>query len=268
MSSSKIQVTKNYRLFQIHSNENRPLDLKKHRKLSESMKLYGFLHCFPIVVAANEAGVKIVKDGQHRLAIAEELGLPIYWVEETVDFDVAVVNSTSKVWQLADYAKKHASNGIKSYEEGLEFASRHGLPIGPAFSLLAGTTGFSNCQSAFIDGTFKIKDRQWAESVAGIYGPLVMMSPDLKTARFIEACMAICRVEGFDAKRLLANCERCREKLVSYSTRDAFLDMLEELYNFGRKQLVGLKAAAIMALRDRNIINKKKKSKATAEATA
>ena len=45
----KIMASKNYRLMQRHSGENRPVDLKKHKKLVESMKLYGFLPCFPIV---------------------------------------------------------------------------------------------------------------------------------------------------------------------------------------------------------------------------
>lgn len=261
MSAKKIQSTKNYRLFERHSSENRPLDIKKHKKLLESMKLYGFLECFPIVVVRNEKGQLIVKDGQHRLTIAETLGIAVHFVEESVDFDVAVVNSTAKVWVVRDYAGKHAANGLKQYQEGIDFADRHSLPVGTAFSLLAGTTSFSNVQDAFMDGSWKIKDRDWADAVAGTYGPLVAMSPVMKNARFIEACMAACRVSGFDAARLIAGAERCREKLVAYSTRDAYLDMMEAVYNFNRKNLVGLKAAAVMAMRERNLNGRKTKAK-------
>lgn len=249
---SKIQMTKNYRFFERHSNENRPLDLKRHKKLVESMRLYGFLACFPIVVVRRDDGVLIVKDGQHRLAIAEELGLPVFYIEEKIDFDVAVVNSTAKTWQLCDYARKHAANGLKDYQEGLEFSELHGLPLGVTFALLAGTTSFNNCMPPFIDGKYKIKDRPWAEMVAGIYGPMTQMSSDLKNARFIEACMAVCRIQAFDSKRLLAGAARCRDKMASYSTRDAYLDMMEVIYNFGRTQLFGLKIAALMALRKRS----------------
>ncbi len=256
MSAKKIQTTKNYRLFERHSAENRPLDIKKHKKLTESMKLYGFLSCFPIVVVRNDKGQLIVKDGQHRLAIAEAHDLPIYFIEESVDFDVAVVNSTARVWAVRDYAQKHAANGLKQYQEGLDFADTHSLAIGTAFALLAGCTGFSNIKPAFLNGTWKIKDRVYAESVASVYGPLIEMSPRMKNDRLTEACMAACRVEGFDGSRLLANAERCREKLVAYSTRDGYLDMLETVYNFGRKQLVGLKSAALMAMRERNPRNK------------
>jgi hypothetical protein len=173
---------------------------------------------------------------------------------------VAIINCTPKNWVLKDYAQKHAANGIKSYQEGLEFAERYNLSIGPAFSMLAGTVSFSNLQETFFNGAFKIKDRVYAEAVAGIYGPLTDMSKDVKNTRLLEACMAVCRVSDFDAKRLLGGAERCREKLVSYSSKDAYLQMLEDIYNFGRKQHVGLRAEAMNALRDRNAATKTKKS--------
>ena len=247
----KITGTKNYALFH-RSTENRPLDLRKHRKLFESMKLYGFLKCFPIVVVRDKDGKLVIKDGQHRLTIAAELGLTVWYVEEEIDFDVALVNCTAKVWVLRDYAQKYAANGLKDYAEVLEFSEQHSLSIGTAFALLAGQTNSTNCLHAFIDGSYRVKDRAWANAVAGIYGPLILMSEAVKNTRCIEACMAVCRVKDFDAKRLIAGAERCREKLVAYSTRDAYLDMLEVIYNYGRKQLVGLKALAQMAMRERN----------------
>jgi len=247
------------------SQENRPLDLKKHRRLVESMKTYGFLRCFPIVCFRSDKGNLVVKDGQHRLAIAESLGLTVHWIEETVDFDVAVINCTSKTWVLKDYAQKFAANGKADYQRGLapqfEFvahAEKHGFPIGPAFALLAGTTGITNVWESFVGGTFKVKDEKWANAVAGIYGPMLAMSSALDTARFLEACMAVCRVREFDTDRLLHNAAKCREKLVAYSNRDAFLDMLEEVYNFGRSKLVGLRTAAIMAMRERNACKPRK----------
>lgn len=157
MPSRKIQATKNYRLFR-RSDENRPTDLKKHKKLEQSMQHYGFLASFPIVCARDKDGNLIVKDGQHRLAIAEKLGLTVFWVEETTEFDIAEINGTGKIWTVRDYAETHAANGLQQYQDGLDFANTHGLSIGTAFALLAGTTSFGNCINQFQDGTFKIKD--------------------------------------------------------------------------------------------------------------
>lgn len=246
----KIQTTKNYRIF-ARSADNRPVDKKKHKRLMESMKLYGFLACFPLACVRDASGRLIVKDGQHRLQFAETLGLPVHYVEEQVDFDIATVNSAVNRWTLADYAHKYAQQGNEEYQEGLDFAEANKLPIGVAFSLLAGTASFGNIQAQFNSGQFKIKDRSWANMVAGVYGPIVAMSDQVRNTRFMEACMAVCRVSDFDPKRLLLGAERCRDKLVSYGTKDAYLDLAETLYNFGRKQLFSLKNAAIMAMRDR-----------------
>lgn len=270
--SKKIQATKNYRLFG-RSDENRPFDMKKHRRLMESMKLYGFLQEFPIVCVRDSKGNLVVKDGQHRLAIAESLGIAVFWIEASKDWDVAVVNSTAKPWVVRDYAEKHAANGLSQYAEGLAFADQHHLTIGVAFSLLSGTTSFGNAQRQFIEGTFKIKDRKWADDVASVYTALTGLSPDrhFRNARLIEACMAVCRVPEFEPKRLIANAERCREKLVPYSNRESYLSMLEAVYNFGRTKLFGLKSAAEMAMRDRNVLRNKagkKKGHATKLADA
>ncbi len=269
MSATKIQATKKYDQFLRANGENRPLDLKRHKALRESMARYGFLRCYPIVVARDEKDRLIIKDGQHRLAIAEELGLTVHWIEDGVDFDVALVNSTAKVWALRDYAQKHAANGLEAYRQGLDFAEAHRLPIGTAFALLAGTTTFNNLREEFMGGSFEVKDQAWADAVAGIYTPMTVLAHCLRSARFIEACMAVCRVSIFSPKRLLINAERCREKLASYSTRDAYLDMMESVYNFGRKELVGLKSLAVMAMRDRNIaVNPRRNGKSREPALA
>ncbi len=260
MPSPKIQATKNYALFS-RSAQNRDTDIKRHKGLMRSMQKYGFLPCFPIVCTRDKNGGMEVKEGQHRLAIAQSLGIQVWYVVVDTDFDVAEINNTAKGWKLRDYAEVHARNGVAAYEDGLRFADEYKLTIGTAFSLLAGTTCRRQYMPSFIAGTFKVKDRTWAASVAGIYAPLLGMAKCLRTARFVEACMAVCRVKGFDQKRLIGGAERCREKLVAYSTRDAYLDMLEQLYNFGRRELVPLKTLALTAMRDRSSVAKKKAAK-------
>lgn len=267
LAGRKVNATRDYRLFS-RSADNRITKIKKHKALERSMKQYGFLSCFPVVCKRDEKGGLIVVDGQHRLALAESLGLPVFWIEQDTDFDVAVVNSTAKVWAVRDYAEKYAANGNAAYQDGLEFADSHKLSVGNAFALLSGNTNYSNIEEQFKAGVFKIKDRKWAELVASIYGPISSMSGDCRNARFLEACMAVCRVDGFDPDRLLHNAAKCRDKLVSYSTRDAYLGMLEQIYNFNRRQLVGLTAAATMAMRERSAtVAAKKNAKAAKSET-
>lgn len=250
----KVQVTKNYRLF-TRSDDNRPIDEKKHRRLKLSMQKNGFLEAFPIVCRRNGAKALEVRDGQHRLMFAEFLGLPVYYLVTDQDFTIAEINGTAKVWAIVDYARNYAVAGKTDYQELLDFHELHGIPLSTCAAMMAGTTSFTNISEAYIRGNFKVKDRDWAQQVASLYVPLITLSRQVRSNRLIEACMGVCRVEKFSQKRLLQNAERCRDKLVSYSTRDAYLDMLEEIYNYGRKTLVGLKAESIMAMRDRNPAN-------------
>lgn len=254
MAKSNITTTKNYRMFVI-SGENRPLNIKKRKRLRDSMKEYGFLRSYPLSCFRSN-GKLHVKDGQHRLAIAEELGLPVHYCVDDVDYDIAKVNCTQEKWTVRDFAMRFATAGNKHYQEGLDFTDRHNLPIGIAFSLLAGTVNWSNIREAFVSGSFKIVDRSYADGVASIYNALTVLSKDLRNARVLEACMCVCRVKKFDANRLISGAKRRREKLVSYSTKDACLEMLEEVYNFGRKELFPLKIEAIQSMRDRNVKSK------------
>lgn len=250
MAIRRIQATKNYRMFK-RSDENRILNLKEHRRLELSLKKYGFLPCFPIVCERVGKDL-VVKEGQHRLAFAEALELTVYWVEDDSNFDIAEINCTPRGWTPKDYALKFAANGNGHYAELLEFTEQHSVPIGFAAAMLAGTTSFGNIANQYVSGAFRVKDRTWAADVAALYTPLVMLSKAVRNIRCLQACMAVCRVKEFECKRILQNAQRCREKLVSFSTKEAYLDMLEELYNFGRAKLFGLKAAATMAMRERN----------------
>ncbi len=257
MATPKLQATKDYRLF-IRSADNRPLDPAKHKRLRKSMEKNGFLPCYPIVCIRDRNKHLVIYDGQHRLAFAESLALAVYYVVLEQGFDIAQVNSTQEKWNTRNFAETYAAQGKVAYQEGLEFADRHCISTGIAFGLLAGTTSWTNVKNEYYGGTFRIRDKQWAEMVGTIYSAIVSKAPKLRNARLIEAAMAITRVKGFDVQRLIVGVDRCLDKLQPYSTRDAYLEMLEVIYNFGRKQLVGLKVAAIQAMRDRNFKHGKK----------
>lgn len=241
-----LKCTINYKQFR-STKENRTLDLKKHKNLYASMKRYGFLKTSPIAVFKNCQGY-IVKDGQHRLAIAEELGLPVYYIESDVDFDVAEINCAQMGWTVKDYADKWANCGKEDYQRGIEFADRHGLPLGTACAILSGSGSFSQIKKKFELGEFKIRNEQQGEVVATIYTSMSLLSKAIRCARFAEALILVARVDGFDPQRMIDTASKQREKLIPYSTRDAYLGMLEEIYNFRRSQKVPLKFEALMTI--------------------
>lgn len=251
--SDGITQTTDYRLFR-SSIDNRDLDIQKHKKLEKSLKLYGFLRSCPIIVRRDKSGVFIVVDGQHRLAIAERLGIAVWYVEEIVEFDIALLNNAVVKWTFKNYVHNFAKRGHKQYEELLQFADTHQIPLQIATCLLGGTLTFSNIREAFYRGDFRVKERARATMVVRIYAAFKAVCNTLTSVRLIEAIVAASRIDGFDPNRLTDNLANCRDKLHSYSTRDGFLDMLEDIYNFRKKTVVPLKFNALQAMRDRNPI--------------
>ncbi len=100
---------------------NRDLVIKRYKGLKESMLRYDFLWYYPII--CYRVGKKLyVKDGQHRLLLAEMLGLQIFYVVTKLDFDVAIVSSAACPWVLKDYdyIGKFIREGNPDYAEGLQ----------------------------------------------------------------------------------------------------------------------------------------------------
>lgn len=256
---SKITKTNNYRLFNL-SSENRSLDLKAHQNLRKSMQQNGFLPCFPVVCKRGGDKRLIVVDGQHRLAIAEELGLQVIYMVIEASFDVPDASRTNVPWKPKHYAENYAGRGNEAYVEGLAFMDKYRVPISKAFGLLGGTTTFSNISGAFCSGKFKVTDRAYANKIGEFYVAMIGLSPNLKRSAFLDAVIAAGRIPGFDFLRCLCGAKQCREKLAKCSTRDGYLDLIELVYNFRRQHQVPVKFEAIQAMRGRSAVNLKMES--------
>lgn len=245
-----IKSTRDYSLFKTNQN-NRQLKQRKHRKLEESMKKNGFLPYWPIVVQKNGKPMPVL-DGQHRLIFAEQLETEVYYVEADIDFSISEINDTQRPWAIGDYAEVYAQLGNQHYADGLEFCERTGISIGNSFALLAGVNVYSAVEVDFKSGTFEVKEREFAEKVASVYCPAISISRDVRNSAFLGACMAACRVKGFSPARMVQQMKKCRDKFAPYSTRDSNLDMMEKIYNFGKKTstLFPLKIEAAKATRE------------------
>lgn len=259
MSSPKshLERSNNYAMF-VQSRDNREVRLngKKRSDLRQSMSQYGFMPSYPISVVRLPSGKLLIKDGQHRFAVAQELHSPIWYVvitdEQQARVDIAFLNNTQVPWNVVDYAERYKDK--PDYAELLEFARRYGLPISSCLSMLANRnpSGSRNLMNAFKDGKFKITTREQADRVARLYTEFRRMSKCVATRFFMKALFAVCLCEGMDDERLLKGATRCHERLVSYGTFEGYLQMLEDVYNFGRMVRQPLKIQAENELRKRN----------------
>lgn len=76
--ANRIYVTTDYSAF-VKDADNREVRLMTRKRLLDSMKKYGCMSEFPIVVTeCRDTGKLIIKDGQHRFESAKRLGLPVH----------------------------------------------------------------------------------------------------------------------------------------------------------------------------------------------
>lgn len=251
-NSPHLRSTNNYSLFTVNK-RNRELSAAHLRKLAASMREYGWIAAFPMLVIRTAIGLEIV-DGQHRFTVAQQLGLAVWYVELDGDFDIARINDPQVPWGIKDYTRFFADQKCQPYLDAIQFAEDHGMCVGTAAALLCGTAAFGNVKNAWFSGCYKITQRRYAESVALVYDALRNINREAVDRSLLYAIMAAARVTAFDPDRLVRKARQCPEKLQKFGTRDGALRMLEDIYNHGRGEKVPLHcdATAIIAERNRN----------------
>lgn len=253
-SKPKLQRTKDYSLF-VMTKANRPLAKAGRADLRKSMQEYGFLPTYPIHVRRVNGKLEI-QDGQNRFMTARELGQMVWYVEDATEINIARINNTQKKWKVSDYAGSYANQGKAAYRELLDFAAKYKMPIGLSAALLGGHSsgkGRSNWREAYELGTFQVRDREAANLTGRVFAALVSISAEVNSAVMAEALSAVFRISNVDANRIVDGAKRCPEKLVGFSSREGYLQMIEDLYNYGRRTRYPIKVYAENALRARNI---------------
>lgn len=247
-----IKTTTNYKLFSMME-QNRDVNLKdrKAKNLAISMIDYGWLSSFPLM-AKKDGDRLIVIDGQHRLAIASEYGIPVKYVIENQDIDVAKLNDTSHAWTLPDYARKHAKTGNEDYQELLDYSEKYGISVAMSSGLLSGTGHPGNVLVSLRLGTWKIKSRDQAYKLANCYQRLCGANEVFKKINALKILWACFHISYFDPERLVNGAIKRSAEIKPVTKMELFYELFEDLYNFGKRDKQPLKFDAEQAMRDRN----------------
>jgi len=252
MSHTKpsLRVTKDYSRF-VQSEENRPVHLESRKDLIKSMQENGFYYFCPICVSEKNGKFEI-RDGQHRFACAQKLGLPVWYIVTDVDFNIAQLNCEQKAWKPMDFVECYINQGNEEYAKLLAFAKEFNLSPVRAGTLLLQTIDFTGGKKKIYSGEFKIKNYERAKAIASCYKRLSQLSKHIKNDRMINALYACSFVDGFDTERLIEGASRCVDKLLAYSTCEGYLRLIEELYNYGRRTQVPIAIHAQNKMKERN----------------
>lgn len=159
VKSPKILHTTDYGMFKsIHS--NRDIDRNHLRRLTKAIQTKNLLYLFPIVVNKHME----VVDGQHRLKVAEILGVPIYYLidNDITKADIAMVNNNRKAWGALNFIDFYAKEGVKEFKKLKKLLDEYDITImtgvrlmdGNSLSYFSGGTSSHNLRSGTINADY------------------------------------------------------------------------------------------------------------------
>jgi len=140
MTVPQIQRTKDYSIFKSVS-FNREKNKRHIESIKKIISKENLLHLHPILV--NEK-MEVV-DGQHRLEVAKELGLDVFYIQDQISYE-HILNSNlfQKKLNLEDVIKYYAlKDGIPSYVQFQEFIQLLDISPKSLMGLIFGTISIS-----------------------------------------------------------------------------------------------------------------------------
>lgn len=232
----KIYRTKDYKRFVLHA-QNRPIKNSTLRGRRADMEAFGgWDPCRPMEVCRK--GNKLdIRDGQHRLMIAEEHGWWVYYAISSKDVTPEQINAHQSGWTLSDYVHSFVQINRQDYRVLRDFVAHYKLPTSIAATLLAGayTRSGQGASRDVKEGTFKVIDKPFADSVAGLVWNIRPIFKAIGTERAISALAQCVAVKGFDLDGFYHQCKKHPGMLRPCGTIEQYLEMFEQVYNWRNK---------------------------------
>lgn len=258
-TGEKIYQTSDYSIFSLVLG-NRDINQAKVKMLAMEISKNGLL--LPILV--NEK-MNII-DGQHRFMACKMLGEPVsYFIRHNANIETAAnVNVAGSNWSIHDWINKYAEDGNENYiylRSWIEKCRSYGVSSKAALFLAqnsttmanfymyedgvirayGGTTKFIKSKRLYrvgdsvILGRWQPGDKELAEK---LLNELVMFTefPFFKKSSFVVAFIRVSRIKEFDMTVLLSQARKHTKLFKNQAGVNAFIEMFEDVYNFGRNQ--------------------------------
>ena len=214
---------------------NRPVNRNHVEKLKASISKRNLLSSYPIIVSAQN-GEWVVRDGQHRLVAARELGVPIYYTfnDDMTTDDVSFTNGAQASWSSLDFLYHFCARGFAEYVRFREFMERHPwMTFAVAVNLC---TYGDRTATGFKSGEYKCNDVEFAEQVAQAVLQFSRWVPFYRESVFIGAIAQLFEHEGYNHERMLRKMEFQSTRLVKCVNIEEYLRIFSSIYNYQAKE--------------------------------
>jgi len=230
---STIRMTYNYNIFE-SVRGNRIINEPHVKKRIKSMKE----QYIPVPIIVNQkrgGGSYQLIDGQHRLAAARFLNLPVYFIikQGLALKDIQRLNANTKNWNLDDFMNGYCELGYEEYLRYKKFKEKWGFGHSETWALLSNTCSASHgANEDFRDGNFKVRNYEQAIYNAQVISDLQRYYEGYKRSNFVMAMLQLLSNKKYSHKRFLNKIDYQSTKLVDCSRTEDYLLLLQKIYNF------------------------------------
>ena len=235
----KLEIKETKNLDQFVNTTNRKVSKNHVQNLVVSMSIKGFDKTHPLRVSDGPGGKLTVLDGQHRLAAAKELSLPVTYIkieENTDGEDVYFSNAFSKGWVTNDFVDYWCQLGKEPYIYLREFVEKHDVNIYTALTILGAGARQNRNQSIRLGQLHltednKIRAEGLMKNVNEVrYFDAVTTSMS-KQHCFVRALSVIVTQDFYNHNRMLNSLGRRSATLIRCARLSDYLRILVEIYN-------------------------------------
>ena len=237
-----VHQTKNYDKFTLLFG-NRDIKSSDIKGMVRSMSKVADLP-IPILVKRDKDGNFVVLDGQHRLAAAELLNKPVFYIITEQDIglqEVRTVNQAQKGWKLYQFldsfiAEEITANDTKGpYHTFKWFKDKYNLPYQVCFDLLSKKPMYTrSTTTAFKDGKFAIKNLTQAIREADFIIGLKEYTHLHSLRSFIAALLIAMRDGRFNIQHFMHQLKKpmCKSMMTERKTTELYMDLINDVYNY------------------------------------
>ena len=230
----QVKESRNYEMFR-SIDGNRPMNTLHLNRLKKSMEQDYLVS--PIIV--NEK-FQII-DGQHRVKIASDLGLPIRYIQiDGYGLDeVHRLNQNSKNWTNQEFVDGYAGMGYKDYQYLLDFVSDHDVTLTIAISLLSSNNGDQYMKIK--NGTWKVINKERGNTIAEWIQILKPYYDGTARKTFVLALQQLYENRDFEFSQLISKVTLQPMALVHCVNSNQYLSLIESIYNYHSRNKVNLR---------------------------
>jgi len=243
---AQVFSTKNYDLFKI-LNGNRDVNLLHVERLKQSFAKHYLFN--PILVNNN---FEII-DGQHRFSAAKSLGLPIYFIITTYGLkETQIFNTNSKNWKKEDYLDCYCKSGNSNYITFRSFMNEF-----PDFTITGIETILSNLYGGskqttllgkhaqartFENGEFKVYDINYSYEIIYKIIDYKQYYSNYSQTLFVRTLTQLFKNNNYNHSKMLTKLSIPNKfKLEPQTNGEAYLTLLENIYNYKSQDKISLK---------------------------